>query len=94
MDPNGRAGSISKSWRSQTRLRDDIQSQAAFGDDAASLLKTGLCSDFYVLRWVRTASTLCCSLNTKAPPGKHLVSGDGFNRAAGAPTLVWALAPE
>jgi len=29
-----------------------LQAKAAFGDDDDSLSDTGLCSDFYVFKWV------------------------------------------
>jgi hypothetical protein len=35
-----------------------LQAKAALGDDDDSLSHTGLCSDFYVFKWVLTAASL------------------------------------
>jgi hypothetical protein len=34
-----------------------LQAKAAFGDDDDSLSDTGLCSDFYVFKWVLTVGS-------------------------------------
>jgi hypothetical protein len=44
-----------------------LQAKAAFGDDDDSLSDTGLCSDFYVFKWVLTASRTAHSFWTLRP---------------------------
>ena len=57
-----------------------LKAQTACGDDDDSLSNTGLCSDFYVLKWVPTLSPPRTSESSKNPV-------NGLRQIAGLPRL-------